>query len=493
MSASTKSTFAFVKKNKVKASIVGLAAALLLRYIYVKIYRKIYQLPPGPDGLPLIGCLMHSGKLQSFFNFVTMIYGPIAYFKIGSIGFLVIGNSSLSKRVFERKELCDRPTLSSPLVPKDLISFIQMKYDNSCIKRRKLSQSIFVASCTSKHINKILTDTMLTDIIPNIEKCCTSSEGWYPKPDLTYLTWNIVFHLNFGRSVGRNDEFYKKEMWLRQQRENQSILKSLTALTFPIIVEKFPAFFEREKSIMDTQIGLYKDIIAQRRSEYVTENGPETYCDYLLDAMEQKEMTEIEGIADIFLMYIAGSETTSNTIYWGLILTAKYIDIQEQVRKELLSVCDLNGENMKFDLKKINKLPIFRAFIFEILRISCVLPRSVPRYLYKDVSINYNDKTYNIPSGTMVYNNTQFIHTLNSKYENWKGKQNEFNLMNWVIYDKNKNKYKVKNNVSFTAFGFGRRECIGRVIAFKVLQLFFGKILLKYRLELSEKDKQEKK
>eukprot|EP01084_Bolivina_argentea_P111719 199282_1 len=494
----TNSVYNIIANNKFKSAIIAVSSALSIRYIYNKLYRKYRSLPPGPEGLPFIGCLFYTPKIQTFCNYISMTYGPIAYFTIGLQTFLLIGHSSLSKQLLEDKNCQDRPKFESPGRSKYFISFVQMRYNNKCIKRRKYAQSIFVASCTSEHINKILSDTMLSDMILNINKCCDSNIQWAPKNDLKYLTWNIVFHLNFGRSILRSDKLYKELERIENLKDGFSLFKLVTFAAVPLISKIYPSFFKYEQTVLSAEIELYKKIFAKRRAEInLTDNNykPETYCDYLLKAQFNGEMNEEEAIADVLLMYIAGSDTTSNTIYWGLVLIAKYVVIQEKVRNELLEVYGKINNINEFNLRKLTKLPIFRAFIFEILRISCVLPRGVPRKIWdkNGFEFEYKGKKYKVPKDTLVLNNSLYNHC-NLKSENWKNNINvmEINLENWLFYDKKLNKYKLKNNSSFTAFGFGRRECIGRVIAFKVLQLFFGKILLKYRLELSEKDKQEK-
>eukprot|EP01084_Bolivina_argentea_P111720 199283_1 len=407
------SAYKVISKNKFKSAIFGVLSGLSVRYIYNKLHRKYRSLPPGPEGLPFLGCLLYSPKFQTFCNYISMTYGPIAYFRMGSQTFVLIGHSSLSKQLLEDKNCQDRPRFEAPGRPKEFISFVQMQYNDKCIKRRKYAQSIFVASCTSDHVNKILSDTMLSDIISNINKCCDSNIQWAPKNDLKYLTWNIVFHLNFGRSILRSDKLYKELERIENLKDGFSLFKLVTFAAVPLISKIYPSFFKYEQTVLSAEIELYREIFAKRRAEIDLNHSnyqPETYCDYLLKGQFNGEMNEQQALADTLLMYIAGSETTSNTIYWGLILMAKYIKIQNKVRNELLNIYGKIDNIKEFNLNKLNKLPIFRAFIFEILRISSVLPRGVPRQIWdkNGFEFEFEGKKYSVPSGTMVLNNTMY-------------------------------------------------------------------------------------
>eukprot|EP00486_Rosalina_sp_Unknown_P004799 CAMPEP_0201570612 /NCGR_PEP_ID=MMETSP0190_2-20130828/12938_1 /ASSEMBLY_ACC=CAM_ASM_000263 /TAXON_ID=37353 /ORGANISM="Rosalina sp." /LENGTH=52 /DNA_ID=CAMNT_0047994313 /DNA_START=83 /DNA_END=238 /DNA_ORIENTATION=+ len=49
-------------------------------------------------------------------------------------------------------------------------------------------------------------------------------------------------------------------------------------------------------------------------------------------------MTFDEEIADLYFLFIAATDTTSSTLDFGIALAAKYGDIQDKIRKELLNI-----------------------------------------------------------------------------------------------------------------------------------------------------------
>ena len=81
-----------------------------------------------------------------------------------------------------------------------------------------------------------------------------------------------------------------------------------------------------------------------------------------------------------------------------------------------------------------------------------------------------------------VYTNTNYIHLLNGKHENWKEiDKDKIFLSNWLSDDG-----RFVMNQSFVGFGVGRRDCIGRQLAMKELQYILGFLLMKYKFRLNK-------
>merc|ERR1719410_1887240 len=130
------------------------------------------------------------------------------------------------------------------------------------------------------------------------------------------------------------------------------------------------------------------------------------------------EYTKANQIADVFLMFAAGTDTTSLSLEWGFILLAMQPQIQSRVRTELLTVLKQNNidyksssSNIVYDIKLLRQLPLFRALIWEILRISCVVRLGVQHFISgKDEWITTSDgKKYCLPKGSTVSYNVECI------------------------------------------------------------------------------------
>ena len=160
------------------------------------------------------------------------------------------------------------------------------------------------------------------------------------------------------------------------------------------------------------------------------------------------------------------ADTKSISTEWGLVLLSRQPEIQEKVRNELITVLDDNNIDYKkdslnivYDLKLLLKLPLFRALIHEILRISCVARLGVLRKNTKDMSVTLkNGRKYNIPKNSQIFFNVEAIHYDLLQNEDWKNKEYGLNyqqicLQNWLKPDTGK----FYQNPSFITFGHGKR------------------------------------
>ena len=109
-------------------------------------------------------------------------------------------------------------------------------------------------------------------------------------------------------------------------------------------------------------------------------------------------------------MFVAGTDTTSITSEWGLILSAKQIDVQQKVREELfealksINITDYTDpSNLIFDINLSLKIPSFRALMHEIVRISCIARTGVAHWTVKSMQVEFKDGTkYNVPEKSMI-------------------------------------------------------------------------------------------
>eukprot|EP01084_Bolivina_argentea_P293848 505493_1 len=116
-------------------------------------------LPPGPIGLPFIGSLLSmAGAPQSFFNHVSMTYGPICYFKMALTDIVVINDSNLARKILENKLIMNRPNVFEIFNPWK--SFLFLEANKQWILRRKYAQSILIRMCTSDYLNNVIQNTM---------------------------------------------------------------------------------------------------------------------------------------------------------------------------------------------------------------------------------------------------------------------------------------------------------------------------------------------
>ncbi|KAK2533735.1 cytochrome P450 2K4 [Columba guinea] len=163
-------------------------------------------------------------------------------------------------------------------------------------------------------------------------------------------------------------------------------------------------------------------------------------------------------------LFAAGTETTSTTVRWGLLLMMKYPEIQRKIQEEMNHVIE-PGELPKLEDRK--KMPYTDAVIHEIQRFANLVPMSVSRSTPADV----NFRGYVIPKGTEI------IPLLTSALKDelhWKT-PDQFNPSHFL--DANGN---FVRREAFIPFSIGRRACAGEGLAKMELFLFFTGLLRRF-------------
>ncbi|XP_073693281.1 cytochrome P450 2K6-like [Garra rufa] len=159
-------------------------------------------------------------------------------------------------------------------------------------------------------------------------------------------------------------------------------------------------------------------------------------------------------------LFAAGTDTTATTVRWGLLLMAKYPEIQAAVQDEIDKMI---GKRQPLVKDRIN-LPYTDAVIHEIQRFASVAPISIPHQTTCDVHLN----GYLIKKGTSVW--PLLVSVLRDENE-WET-PDSFNPRHFL----NEQSQFVKKD-AFMPFSAGRRACLGESLARMELFLFFTFLL----------------
>uniref|UniRef100_A0A8C4U079 Cytochrome P450 n=1 Tax=Falco tinnunculus TaxID=100819 RepID=A0A8C4U079_FALTI len=163
-------------------------------------------------------------------------------------------------------------------------------------------------------------------------------------------------------------------------------------------------------------------------------------------------------------LFTAGTETTSTTVRWGLLLMMKYPEIQRKIQEEMNHVIE-PGELPKLEDRK--KMPYTDAVIHEIQRFANIVPMGVSRSTPRDV----NFQGYVIPKGTEII--PLLTSALNDELH-WKT-PDQFNPSHFLDASGN-----FIRREAFIPFSIGRRACLGEGLARMELFLFFAGLLRKF-------------
>ncbi|MGH0130102.1 UNVERIFIED_CONTAM: hypothetical protein FKN15_006163 [Acipenser sinensis] len=173
-------------------------------------------------------------------------------------------------------------------------------------------------------------------------------------------------------------------------------------------------------------------------------------------------------------LFAAGTETTSTTLRWGLLLMMKYPHIQDKVQEEIESVIGRERPPQAEDRKR---MPYMDAVLHEIQRVGNVVPMNLLHETTGDTTF----RGYRIPKGTPVI---PLLSSVLSDKTQWET-PHQFNPNHFL--DAQGKFVKRDAFMPFSAGqcvreeqGPGRRVCLGETLAKMELFLFFTVLLQKF-------------
>ncbi|KAM7091721.1 LOW QUALITY PROTEIN: cytochrome P450 2W1-like [Ciconia maguari] len=203
----------------------------------------------------------------------------------------------------------------------------------------------------------------------------------------------------------------------------------------------------------------------QRRS--ITGTNLTSYIEALGIKQEEQNKSntlfhDANVLASALDLLMAGTETTSTTLQWAILLLMKYPEIQKKVHAEIERVL---GAGSLPTLRTGKNMPFTNAVIHEVQRF-VILPH-VPRC----TSVDTHFKGYFIPKGTTVIPLLTSVLLDKTQWET----PDEFNPNHFLDADGNFVKKK-----AFLPFSTGRRNCIGESLATMELFIFFTGLIQKF-------------
>ncbi|KAL0479673.1 cytochrome P450 [Acrasis kona] len=201
-------------------------------------------------------------------------------------------------------------------------------------------------------------------------------------------------------------------------------------------------------------------------------NDQETLLDLMIKTQHEDSEYKLSDKAlrdNAVIFFLAGHETTANTLAFELYRVGRHPEIQQKLYEEIIDVTSGDIKNLTLDL--LQRLEYMDAFIKESTRLHP--PASLSgRITTQDVTLC----GYHIPKGTMV---TPSIYSVQHSDVYYGPDVKQFRPERWMGEEAKK-----IHRFAHIAFSAGPRVCIGNNFSLIEQKLFLTKFLYKFVVKL---------
>ncbi|XP_075175298.1 cytochrome P450 2K4-like [Anomaloglossus baeobatrachus] len=431
------------------------------------IKKSTAKMPPGPMPLPVIGNLNLVDLKRPYESLMQLSekYGEIFTLHFGPKRMVILAGYKVIKEALVTRADDFGERASSPIF--DLL-FTQHGIIFNNGESWKSMRRFTLSTLRDFGMGKKSVETRIQDEVIALLESFKSHNG---KPFNVHILTNsavsnVICSIIFGKRFEYDDPMFEK--LIRMLDENAKLVGTPKVMLF----NYYPflgALLGLHKKAVENINGL-KNFISKclltRRKEFDA-NDITGYIDAYLMKQEQ-ESTKTETyfneenlLTSVLDLFAAGTETTSTTIRWGILLMMKYPEIQKRVQDEIKTHIK-PGQLPKVEDRK--KMPYTDAVIHEIQRFGNIVPLNLSHSTPTDVYF----RGYLIPKGIEVI---PFLTSVLYDKTQWKTPF-EFNPNHFL--DENG---KFVRHDAFMPFSVGRRACAGESLAKMELFLFFTGLL----------------
>ncbi|XP_032691830.1 cytochrome P450 2C41-like [Lontra canadensis] len=432
------------------------------------------KLPPGPTPLPFIGNILQldvKNVIKSLSNF-SKAYGPVFTLYFGMKPTVVLyGYEAVKEALIDLgKEFSARG--SFPLAEKlnkghgilftngnkwkEIRRFSLMTLRTLGMGKSNLESRVQEEAC---HLVEALRKTKALPCDPTFVLGCASC--------------NVICSIIFQNRFDYTDQTLMG--FLKIFNENLKILSSpwiQVYNSFPAVLDYLPG---SHNTILKNSVFINNYILEKikEHEESLEVNNPRDFIDYFLMKMAQENDNNqlkltlenlVNSVSDLFG---AGTETTSTTLRYSLLLLLKHPEVAAKVQEEIERVI---GRCQSPCMEDRSRMPYMNAVLHEIQRYIDLIPNSLPHAVTRDIKF----RNYVIPKGTNVLVSLTSVLHDEQEFPN----PGVFDPAHFL--DENG---KFKKSDYFMPFSAGKRICLGEGLARMELFLFLTTILQKFTLK----------
>uniref|UniRef100_A0A8I5YN29 Uncharacterized protein n=1 Tax=Pongo abelii TaxID=9601 RepID=A0A8I5YN29_PONAB len=431
------------------------------------------KLPPGPTPLPIVGNILQL-NIKNISKSISMLakdYGPVFTVYFGMKPTVVLhGYKAIKEALIDQgKEFSGRA--SFPVLDK-IAQGYGVIYSNGETWKQTRHFCLMVLRNMGMG-KKTIEDRIQEEALCLVEALKkTNASPCDPTFLLGCVPCNVISSIIFQNRFDYSDQKFQALMkCFNEIFENASTSWIQLYNAFP-----FLRVFPGSHNVIFKNYALQRSFILEKVKEHQESldiNNPRDFIDYFLIKMEEEkhnkpsEFTMDNLVATIRDMFSAGTETTSTTMRYGLLLLLKHPEISAKVQEEINHVVSKNRSPCMQDR---SRMPYMDAVVHEIQRYIDLFPTGLSHAATQDIRF----REYLIPKGTAI------LTDLNSVLYNDKEFPNPEKFDPGHFLDESGN---FKRSDYFMAFSAGKRVCVGEGLACMELFLILTTILQNFTLK----------
>nr|AZR39405.1 cytochrome P450 [Agasicles hygrophila] len=390
--------------------LIGVITALLLYYVVFST-RKPRNFPPGPPWLPFLGSSVVVKRLarslggqQKAFGKLSEIYNSdVIGLKLGKEQIIVVQSYETVKKILTGDEYIGRPdNYFWRLRCMGKISGITSTDGETWRQQRH-----FVTThLRNLGFGKSPMERMIRDEVDDLLDYFKKTEEVNISNVLSTSVLSVLWSLVSGYRLDRSDSRLLRLLDILDARGRAFDMSGGTLNQFPWLrfVAPEKTGFNIIQNLNSEMKKLLIEIITQHKSISKDDRSDDLVYSYIRQMKEEDNtFTEEHLMMVIVDIFIAGAQSTSNTLTFAIMVMIMYPDLQKKVKRSLE---DAFTWTEKISYSERSRIPYVEAVLCEVERYYNIIPIGGPRRVLRDTTLN----NYFIPQNTTVLINLHSVH-----------------------------------------------------------------------------------
>lgn len=459
-------------------STLGIFLVSCLSFYLLNFYINLSRYPRGPIPLPILGNILVFRQKKHVHDILCEManaYGGLTTLWCSTIPIIIISDPKLTVHILKERK---NDFAGRPYFPIEKMSFKTPDIvlgdfgDHQWEVSRRAGHLAVRKYAVSESLPHRVVE-VVDDFVDDIKKA--NQQPLAMGSMLHSLTFRMLARMAFGVDFKRDDPTFLGILDMINIFMNNNGFIFLTSI-LPLVEYTFfyKTYVQFEKAKIFQRRTFFKfvdDHEKQWKARDDNDNQLNDFGDAIFSAKRDAAQQGQQDVVDImsrnvicsimYDLFVAGGDTTKDTLLWLMLIISNYPQVQEKMRAEIEDL----DENEVPNLQLRDKCHYIQAVISETMRFRPIVPLGIPHKATSDVEL----AGYTIKKGTMVMASLHNVMNDDTCFD-------EPHLFKPERFINSSGEYNARVP-SFYPFSVGRRNCIGEKLALANLFIIVVRIL----------------